>query len=68
MNLTEVEIVVVAISDQDEAPDNVDKGFCTHRSLADIKHFVGPFGRTSSSGPLTHGRWVLPKVTSLVSP
>lgn len=66
--LTEMEVVVVAISEEHECPNNVDNGFRTKQLLATIKQFPSPYGGKSPSEPLTHGRCVLPKVTGFVSP
>lgn len=65
--LTKMEIVVVAVSEEHESPNDVDKGFRTDCSLVHIEHLCKLLWQEVVLEPLTHGRWVLPKVTSLIS-
>lgn len=68
VDLTKMEVVVIAISEEHEGPNNVDNGFHTDRSLAHLEHtFASSYGGISTRKPLTHGRWILPKVTGLIS-
>ena len=63
-----MEVVVVAVSEEHEAPNDVNKGFRIDLSSAPIEHSARFNGAKSSSEALTHGGCILPKVTSLISP